>query len=91
MLDLLYFGYYQALSCIFSIIIFVTLAVSKIISIPGLHRYDFILLICLITQYFMFKTNLEPKNALKLISVFEHKDRRNSMILCSILTCSNFQ
>lgn len=45
--DLLYFGYYQALSCIFPVVIFVTLAVSKIIVIPGLHRYDFILLICL--------------------------------------------
>ncbi|MGE7858062.1 MULTISPECIES: DUF817 domain-containing protein [Bacillus] len=69
-LDLLYFGYYQALSCIFPVVIFVTLAVSKIITIPGLHRYDFILLICLITQHLMFKYNLETKDELKVISAF---------------------
>ncbi|MED0987735.1 DUF817 domain-containing protein [Bacillus paramycoides] len=69
-LDLFYFGYYQALSCIFPVVIFATLAVSKIISVPGLHRYDFILLICLITQYLMFKYNLETKDELKVISVF---------------------
>ncbi len=51
-------------------VIFVTLAVAKIIVIPGLHRYDFILLVCLITQYLMFKYNLETKDELKVISVF---------------------
>ncbi|AKF96019.1 DUF817 domain-containing protein [Brevibacillus laterosporus] len=68
--DLFYFGYHQALSCIFPVIIFLTLAVSKMISIPGLHRYDFILLICLITQFLMFKNNVETKDELKVISVF---------------------
>lgn len=69
-LNLFYFGYYQALSCIFSMVIFATLAVSKVITIPGLHRYDFILLICLITQYLMFKYKLETKDELKVICVF---------------------
>ncbi|GGE61074.1 DUF817 domain-containing protein [Priestia taiwanensis] len=68
--NLFYFGYHQALSCIFPVGIFVTLAVSKIISIPGLYRYDFILLICLIMQYLMVKTSLETKEELKVISVF---------------------
>jgi len=68
--DLLYFGYHQALSCIFPVVIFLTLALSKIISIPGLYRYDFILLVCLITQYIMVKTKLETKDELKVICVF---------------------
>lgn len=67
--DLFYFSYHQTLSCIFPMVIFVTLAVSKIIVIPGLHRYD-ILLMCFITQYLMFKNKLETKGELKVISVF---------------------
>ena len=70
LVDLIYFGYYQALSCIFPVVIFITLAVSKLILIPGLYRYDFILLICLITQYLMLKTKLETKEEIKVICVF---------------------
>ncbi|TKH23817.1 DUF817 domain-containing protein [Bacillus wiedmannii] len=68
--DFFYFSYHQALSCIFPMVIFVTLALSTIISIPGLYRYDFILLICLCTQYVMYKTNLETKDELRVICVF---------------------
>ncbi len=69
-IDLFYFGYHQALSCIFPVVIFATLALSKIISIPGIPRYDFILLICLITQYLMLKTNLESFKEWKVICIF---------------------
>ncbi|MFD3447384.1 DUF817 domain-containing protein [Microbacteriaceae bacterium 4G12] len=68
--QLFYFGYQQALSCIFPVSIFITLALSKIIHIPGLYRYDFILLVCLLIQYAMYKTNLETKDELKVITVF---------------------
>ncbi len=64
------FGIEQALSCIFPVIIFVTLALSKIITIPGLARYDFILIICLIAQVMMVWTRLETKDELKVICVF---------------------
>jgi len=68
--DFFYFGYYQALSCIFPVVIFTTLAVLKVFSIPGMHRYDVILLICLTTQYLMRKYKLETTDELKIISVF---------------------
>ncbi|PEY39568.1 hypothetical protein CN354_09270 [Bacillus cereus] len=70
MKQLLFFTYQQALSCIFPVVIFVTLALSKFISIPGLYRYDFILIVCLLTQYMMYKTNMETKDELKVIAVF---------------------
>lgn len=68
--QLLYFSYQQALSCIFPVAIFITLALSKIIHIPGLYRYDFILLVCLLIQYAMYKTGMETKDELKVIAVF---------------------
>ncbi len=68
--QLLYFTYEQALSCLFPVVIFLTLALSKIISIPGLYRYDFILIVCLLMQWIMYKTGLETKDELKVITVF---------------------
>ncbi|MEH7463415.1 DUF817 domain-containing protein [Bacillus thuringiensis] len=68
--QLVYFGYQQALSCIFPVLIFLTLALSKVIHIPGLYRYDFILLVCLLIQYGMYKSGLETKDELKVITVF---------------------
>ncbi|HEX3032496.1 MAG TPA: DUF817 domain-containing protein [Bacillota bacterium] len=68
--DLIFFTYHQALSCLFPVVIFLTLAVSKLVSIPGLYRYDFILLVCLTMQYIMYKTGLETKDELKVICLF---------------------
>lgn len=68
--QLLYFTYEQALSCLFPVVIFLTLALSKIVSIPGLYRYDFILIVCLLMQWVMYKTGLETKDELKVITVF---------------------
>ena len=68
--QLLHFTYEQALSCLFPVIIFLTLALSKIVSIPGLYRYDFILIACLLMQWIMYKTGLETKDELKVITVF---------------------
>jgi len=65
--QLLYFTYEQALSCLFPVVIFLTLALSKIISIPGLYRYDFILIVCLLMQWIMYKTGLETKDELKVL------------------------
>ncbi|MBS4174952.1 DUF817 domain-containing protein [Bacillus sp. FJAT-49736] len=68
--NLLAFAYHQALSCIFPLVIFLTLALSKFISIPFLHRYDFILLICILTQILLLVTKIETIDELKVICVF---------------------
>lgn len=65
-----YFGYEQAMSCIFPVVIFLTLMVSNMIDFPFLHRYDFILMICLLAQVLMVVTRLETIDELKVICVF---------------------
>jgi len=67
---LLTFAYQQALSCFFPLVIFCTLAFSKFVTIPFIHRYDFILLICLLTQVFLVVTRIETIDELKVICVF---------------------
>lgn len=70
MTALFHFAYQQALSCVFPVIIFLTLAVSKTIDIPFLNRYDFILLVCLIAQIVLITTKFETIDELKVICVF---------------------
>lgn len=67
---LIHFGYRQALCCIFPAAIFITLALSKQLSIPWLPRYDFILIVCLLIQVFMVLFKLESLDELKVISLF---------------------
>ena len=66
----IWFGLQQALSCLFPLAIFCVLAISKLILIPFLPRYDFILLVCLITQFLMVYYKLESMNELKAICLF---------------------
>jgi len=70
MRNLFQFTYLQALSCIFPVIIFSALALSKVISIPYLPRYDFILLICIAAQVFMLASRLETVDEFKVICLF---------------------
>lgn len=70
MKNFLCFGYLQALSCIFPVIIFAALALSKFIEIPYLPRYDFILLVCIAAQIFMLTSKLETLDEFKVICVF---------------------
>lgn len=65
-----FFGYQQALSCIFPVIIFGTLALTKVVEIPGLPRYDLILIICILAQIGMLASKLETWDELKVICVF---------------------
>ncbi len=60
----------QALSCLFPVVIFSVLVFTKFIAVPFIHRYDFILLICLLMQFIMYKSGLETKDELKVITVF---------------------
>lgn len=68
--QLFIFGYKQALCCIFPVAIFIILALSKQVNIPGLYRYDFILVLCLLMQFLMVATKLESIDELKVISLF---------------------
>lgn len=70
MKNFLRFGYLQALSCIFPVIIFAALAFSKFIEISFLPRYDFILLVCILAQVFMLASKLETWDEFKVICVF---------------------
>lgn len=64
------FGVNQALSCIFPVAIFLSLALAKVLVIPGLPRYDLLLLLCIGIQAFMYFSKLETLDELKVILVF---------------------
>ncbi|QFG00343.1 DUF817 domain-containing protein [Psychrobacillus glaciei] len=70
MRNFLRFGFLQAISCIFPVIIFAALAVSKFVSVPFLPRYDFILIVCLAAQLFMLVSKLETLDEFKVICLF---------------------
>lgn len=67
---LLHFGYQQAMSCLFPVIIFVSLAITKVIDVPHLPDYDLLFIICLATQYVMYRSGMESKDELKVICLF---------------------
>ncbi|GGH19265.1 DUF817 domain-containing protein [Paenibacillus segetis] len=67
---LLLFGWLEAISCIFPVIIFSTLGLTKFIEIPGIARYDLILIICLLAQIGMVLFKLETLDELKVICMF---------------------
>ncbi|MCR8630251.1 DUF817 domain-containing protein [Paenibacillus radicis (ex Xue et al. 2023)] len=69
-IQLLHFGYHQAMSCIFPVVIFGTLALSSIIKVPFIHRYDTILIILLGVQYLMYRSRLETRDEIKVICIF---------------------
>jgi uncharacterized membrane protein YoaT (DUF817 family) len=64
------FGGKEALSCIFPVSIFIILAATQVVHIPGLPRYDCILIMCLLVQVAMYATKLETFDEIKVISVF---------------------
>lgn len=70
MRNFLRFGYLQALSCIFPVVIFAALALSKFVDLPLLPRYDFILLVCIAAQILMLALKLETADEFKVICVF---------------------
>lgn len=69
--DLWAFGWQQALSCLFPGLLFVTLALSRVLSLPNfLPRYDFILIACLLIQGMMYTVRLETADEMKVIALF---------------------
>ncbi len=60
----------EALSCVFPVVIFAALALTKVVDLPGLPRYDWLLLICLAAQAGMLLFKLETKDELLVICCF---------------------
>jgi uncharacterized membrane protein YoaT (DUF817 family) len=63
------FVYLQAASCIFPLIIFIALASASILN-PGVPRYDFLLLICVLAQVILFLSGMETKDEVYVITLF---------------------
>ncbi len=68
--QLFHFGLRQALACIFPVALFLTLAATKVVHVPFLHRYDLILLVCILVQFLMVRYKWESIDELKVISLF---------------------
>ncbi len=64
------FGWKQALSCIFPVAFFATLALSKWVAIPFVPRYDFILIAALLIQWALYRSGLETRDEVKVIALF---------------------
>ena len=58
------------MSCIFPVVIFGSLALTQVLPLPFLARYDWLLLIFLLMQWWMVHTGLETKDELKVITLF---------------------
>jgi uncharacterized membrane protein YoaT (DUF817 family) len=70
LVELLAFGYKNAMSCLFPVYIFCMLAISQLYPIPWLPRYDFLLLACLAAQAVMYFTGMESRHELLVITLF---------------------
>lgn len=68
--QLVRFGWMQALSCLFPVVIFAALAMTKFIPLPFLPRYDWLLILCVLMQWWMVRSGLETKDELKVITLF---------------------
>lgn len=68
--QLVHFGWQQALSCLFPVVIFSSLAFTKFVPLPLLPRYDWMLVICLLMQWGMVRSGLETRDELKVITLF---------------------
>lgn len=64
------FGYLQSISCIFPLLIFISLALSSVAPDFGIPRYDLLLVICLVIQFIMYKTGFETRDELLVITMF---------------------
>ncbi|MBN8551248.1 MAG: DUF817 domain-containing protein [Deltaproteobacteria bacterium] len=68
--EFLAFGYKEAISCIFPVFIFGMLAITRFVSVPGIPRYDVLLIACLLMQWFMYSSKMESRNELYVICIF---------------------
>jgi uncharacterized membrane protein YoaT (DUF817 family) len=69
------FVWQGVISSLFPVVILLTLGVSGFayrhaLGVPGVARYDLILIVCLLTQYVMWRTKLETTDEVRVIAVF---------------------
>jgi uncharacterized membrane protein YoaT (DUF817 family) len=69
LLDLLWFGWQQALCCIFAAGIFAGLILTRYTTF-GIPRYDLMLIMCLLLQAILIFSKIETKNELLVICLF---------------------
>ncbi|HEX5135566.1 MAG TPA: DUF817 domain-containing protein [Planctomycetota bacterium] len=65
-----FFTYNNAASCAFAVWIFLWLGLTRWIAVPGIARYDLMLLLCLAFQAFVVRRRIETVDELKVICVF---------------------
>ena len=65
------FGYKEAISCVFPAFIFGMLALTRVVTIPYIPRYDLLLIACLAMQYLMFHFGMESKREVAVICLFQ--------------------
>lgn len=70
--ELYHFTLKNALSCIFPVFVFSMLAVSKLIPVYIIPRYDFLLLACLAMQVWMYRNKLETMDEILVICLFHY-------------------
>nr|BBH87634.1 hypothetical protein KTC_23850 [Thermosporothrix sp. COM3] len=68
LVTLVHFGVQEALSCLFPVLIFASLALTQLFALP--QRYDWMLVICLLIQWGMYRSGLETRTEIALISLF---------------------
>jgi uncharacterized membrane protein YoaT (DUF817 family) len=68
--EFLLFGLKQARACVFSGSFFVLLALSRIVAVPGLARYDLLFLGAIALQALLIATRLETVDEVKVIALF---------------------
>jgi uncharacterized membrane protein YoaT (DUF817 family) len=68
--EFLIFVVKNALSCLFPAFIFCALLISKVVSIPFLPRYDFLLIACISMQLFMYLKKMESSREVLVITMF---------------------
>ncbi|MBT1705816.1 DUF817 domain-containing protein [Chryseosolibacter indicus] len=68
--ELIAFGFKNVLACFFPAFIFCMLILSKLIEVPFIPRYDFLLMACVAMQAFMYFSKLESGMELLVITMF---------------------
>lgn len=68
--ELLAFGWKEALACGFALFIFLCLGLTKLVVVPGVPRYDLLLVLCLLFQVALLRLGVETRDELKVITLF---------------------
>lgn len=64
------FTYKQISCCLFPALLFASLAVTKVVHVPGVYRYDLLLYIAILIQIILIKTGYESWEEVRIIFLF---------------------